>query len=290
MRTGLVVAGAIAVVLLVWALGSRSGGVAEPVGLAPIAILPSGDTEAPAPPAPPPAPPAPPPSTAPAPAELPSPETAAPAPEAAPAPFLTSPPASPPVLLLLDAAAAMDAPFGDATRLDAARVALQQVVAGAPIDLPLGLVSAGDGGDASSGGRSESCSTVTTIARLGDLAAATAPASAAALSATGWRPLAAGIQVVLPVLDSAAADAAEPARLVLVASGADTCDRDPAVEVADQLADRGGRVVVDVIGLGVGGADRERLTALAAAGGGRYVDTGDQATLAAALDALIRGA
>ena len=96
--------------------------------------------------------------------------------------------ATAPVVIALDASVAMsdavDATRDGPSRLEAAQDAVQRLVVGTPGYADTGVVTFGAAGDGTEGGRTESCSTVTTVSFPGDAT----PQDVDAAAAVGWRP------------------------------------------------------------------------------------------------------
>ncbi len=193
--------------------------------------------------------------------------------------------ATAPVVIALDASVAMGAALaGDGpSRLESAQDAVQRLVLGTPGYADTGVVTFGAAGDGTEGGRSESCSTVTTVSFPGDAV----PEDAAVAAAVGWRPTTSMLDLVVPVLAQVGEGAGPfasvtPGRVVLVTAGTDTCGRDPLTAV-EGLQDP---PVVDVLALSPTPDDGRALARLAAATGGRYLATTDAVSVATAADAL----
>lgn len=195
-----------------------------------------------------------------------------------------------PLLIAVDGASAMAEAFGDSTRVDAAREAVERLTIGTPDYVPVGLMGFGDRGDPLQSGRTESCSAITTHAFPGDLAADNAADVAGAVQAVGWRPVSEIIQSAAPILASARqvsddSSGAVVGRLVLLTSGADTCGDDPAA-VVGELVGNDTAPIIDVIGLNVFADDSAVLADVAARSGGSYTSVSDPEGLFRAMDAL----
>ncbi|CAN5638596.1 hypothetical protein BH24ACT15_BH24ACT15_24730 [soil metagenome] len=195
-----------------------------------------------------------------------------------------------PVLIAVDGASAMAEAFGDSTRIDAARQAVERLTIGTPDFVPLGLISFGDRGDPLQSGRTESCSAITTHAFPGDLAPDNATDIAGAALAVGWRPVTEIIKSAAPILASAgqvsdSSAGAQPGRMILLTSGADTCGEDP-VTVVEELVGNQTAPIIDVIGLNVTQDDGAVLGDVAARSGGSYTSVSDPQGLFQAVDAL----
>lgn len=73
--------------------------------------------------------------------------------------------------------------------------------------------------------------------------------------------------------------------IVLVSDGEPTCDPDPC-EVARELSQQGVELKIDVVGLDVDGAARDKLRCIAGAGNGTYYDVDSSEEFAASLEKL----
>ncbi|MGI9018604.1 MAG: hypothetical protein ACR2HR_16125 [Euzebya sp.] len=195
-----------------------------------------------------------------------------------------------PVLVAVDGSAVMAAAFGEATRIDAVRRAIQRLAVGTPDYVPVGVTSFGDRGSAADADRLESCSTVTTHAFPEELTADSADDVAGRVQAVGFRPIAAMIQAAGPILQAARqrsdpAGQGPPPQLLLLTSGADNCDGDP-LAALDQLAAADMAPAVDVIAMDVPPADVGALQALAQRTGGSFTAVRDPAGLNGAVEQM----
>ncbi len=195
-----------------------------------------------------------------------------------------------PVLIGVDGASAMAEAFGDSTRIVAARQAVERLAIGTPDFVPLGLIGFGDRGDPLQSGRTESCSAITTHAFPGELVPDNATDIAGGAQAVGWRPVTEIIKSAAPILASArqvsdSSAGAQPGRMILLTSGADTCGEDP-VTVVEELVSSQTSPIIEVIGLNISQADGAVLSDVAARSGGSYTSVSDPGSLFRAVDAL----
>lgn len=180
--------------------------------------------------------------------------------------------------LVLDASGSMAEPSGDGTRMDEAKAALRRFVAQLPEDSTVSLRVYGGAGDATAGGKRESCASSDVVyddeadeARFTDALDDVGPA--------GWTPLARAVRAAADDVPDDATDAL----VYVVTDGLETCGGDP-VAAARDLADGGVEPIVNVIGFQVGNADHEGLRAIADAGGGSYTDASTGTELERYLD------
>lgn len=178
--------------------------------------------------------------------------------------------------IVLDASAGMLNKIGNRTKVDIARVAIDQVLKKPPAGLPIGLVAFGHR-------NRTSCS---------DVEVAVAPATGSA------EPIANATKALKPVgrasvvaAVKAAATALEyetkPANIVLVTGAVEACAADPCALGIDLEAD-GNDMTVTVIGLGLTREQGRAVACLAEATGGSFVSAANQDELIAALDRAIK--
>jgi Ca-activated chloride channel family protein len=189
----------------------------------------------------------------------------------------TAEPADGRLLLLLDSSSSMKEPDASgATKIEAARTALNTVVDRLPGTAQVGLRVYG----ATPLPPSDPNACTDT-----DLVVPVGPADTAALKRAvgGYRP--AGETPIAYSLGKAAADLGQsgPRTILLVSDGEESCGTDPCA-VARQLHAAGIDLVVDVVGLNVNAAARNQLTCIADAGGGTYYDARGAEQLAAAMN------
>ncbi|MCJ1696295.1 VWA domain-containing protein [Rathayibacter caricis] len=210
--------------------------------------------------------------------ELEGPATAAPA--VAPA---APDPAGVPTMLILDASGSMvrDVPTGG-TRMDAARAAATTLLDGLDPQARLGLTVFGTGTGNSDAERAAGCSDVTVLQPVGPVDAAAYSASVAGIVESGFTPIG-------PALRSAADQlpTGEPATIVLVSDGVDTCSPPSSCDVAAEVLAERPLLSIEVIGFAVDADEQaqSQLQCIATLGSGSYVDASDADQLAARLRA-----
>jgi hypothetical protein len=178
---------------------------------------------------------------------------------------------------IFDASAAMQAPFGGSSRLDAARRVLADHLRAQPVDANLGLRAFGHRQHFTE--RAASCQDVELIA---------APQPGQGVRIAAWLELvqAQGLAPLSAALEAAFADfTAVPAhrnRVVILSSGADSCGRNPCAAVAE-LEAQGIHVDVHVIALGVDPDAVGQLACIAEQSGGALREVRDEKALQDAL-------
>lgn len=210
---------------------------------------------------------------------------------ASPIPAATLPPIATPVQpatggahifveYVVDASAAMQAPFGSSTRLDVARRVLAERLRGQPVDANVGLRAFGHRQHFTD--RTASCEDV-------ELVAPVLPGQGVRIADWLEKVQAQGLAPLTSALEDAFADfEIVPGRrnsVVIISSGTDSCGRDPCAAVR-ALEARGIHVDVHVVALGVDPDARTQLTCIAEESGGTLLEAEDEADLRAALDVV----
>ncbi|WP_053202121.1 vWA domain-containing protein [Jiangella muralis] len=181
------------------------------------------------------------------------------------------------MMLVLDSSGSMaEATPSGGTRIDAAKDALRQVIGGLPDDQEVGLRVYG--AEVFSQNDPGACTDSQLIAKpdTGNRDALTA-------ALDGYEPY--GETPIGYALQEAGKDLGTegPRTIVLVSDGEPTCAPDPC-EVATQLAGDGVDVRIDVVGLDVDQAARDKLRCIADNGHGTYYDAQDADDLVRSLD------
>ena len=176
--------------------------------------------------------------------------------------------------IVVDSSGSMGAadPAGG-TKIEAARRALTSVVQSLPAGSRAGVrVYGGRYPDKARG-----CGDTRLVVPVRAVDAPAATRALAAVRPRGYTPIARS-------LEAAARDLAgqEPATIVLVSDGEETCGGDPCA-VARRLAATGVRLRVDAVGYAVDATTEEQLRCIATATGGDYVAAADAGQLAAQL-------
>lgn len=180
-------------------------------------------------------------------------------------------------LLILDSSGSMAGQDSTgATKIEAAREALERYVVGTPDSFNLGLMVYGHEGSNARADREESCASIETFAGLGELNVDNARQTLDQFQPAGWTPIEGSLNAAAEEF-AGEEDAAN--RVVLVTDGIETCGGDP-VAAARQLKESGVGVTVDVVGFDLeDGSDARALRAVAEATGGEYADARNAAEL-----------
>ncbi|SOC52156.1 vWA domain-containing protein [Ornithinimicrobium cerasi] len=181
------------------------------------------------------------------------------------------------MLLLLDASRSMEDPDAEGEpKIDAARAALDELIDGLDPAQSVGLRVFG-GSVALDQPAKDKCTDSELVVPIG-----TDNADALSTAVEDYSPL--GETPIAHALHEAAQDLGEVGNrtIVLVSDGIATCDPDPC-EVAEQLTADGLDLVVHTVGLGADEQTRGQLQCIAEAGGGKYYDATDAASLTSVL-------
>jgi Ca-activated chloride channel homolog len=184
--------------------------------------------------------------------------------------------APPRLQLVLDASGSMREQAQGGTRLEVAKKALADVVRNLPAEAETGLRVYGATVDSGPRACTDSQEVVEpATGNRAELLRAVRDHKALGETPIGY------------ALQEAAKDLGDGGRrtIVLVSDGEPTCEPDPCA-VARQLTQQGVGLKVDVVGLDVSAAVRERLTCIADAGNGTYYDADDAPTLTSSLSRL----
>lgn len=177
------------------------------------------------------------------------------------------------VIVAIDGSGSMAGAIGGQTKLELARQSALGFIDGLPSTVQASLLVFGQQGDNSEAGKAKSCRGVDVLAPMStDRAGLTAAVKE--VRATGWTPLAAGLERAQALLDTGA----KPGEQVIyvVSDGEETCGGDP-VAVARRINGGNTRAVVNIIGFGLPSKEAAALKAVADAGGGGFVNVQSRA-------------
>ena len=175
--------------------------------------------------------------------------------------------------LVLDASGSMAEEAQGGTRIDIAKESLNQVIEQLPENAPVGLRVYGATIDTGPG----SCEDSQQVVEIGTGNRDDLRSAVASYTPLGETPIAYALQEAAKDLGS------EGQRtIVLVSDGEPTCEPDPCVVAAD-LAAQGIDLKIDVVGLSVDAATRDKLRCIAENGNGTYYDADDAETLTQSL-------
>jgi len=181
---------------------------------------------------------------------------------------------SPTIIFILDASGSMWGRVDSVTKIESARKAMNNLIAGIPESTKLGLVAYGHR-------RKGDCQDIETIAVPESGEREKLLEGIKRLTPKGKTPLAAALTQVGDYLK----DHTGEATIVMVSDGLETCGGDPC-RVAKKLREQGITVTIHVVGFDVSGPVVEQLQCIAEAGGGQYFQAGTGAGLAQALSAV----
>ncbi|SHL52692.1 Ca-activated chloride channel family protein [Sphingobium sp. YR657] len=172
------------------------------------------------------------------------------------------------VIIAIDGSGSMAGVIGGESKLQLARQSARGFIDGLPSTVEAALLVFGQQGDNSEAGKAKSCRGVDLLAPMStDRARLTAAVKE--VRATGWTPLAAGLERAQALLNTSA-KAGEQV-IYVVSDGEETCGGDP-VAVARRINGGNTRAVVNIIGFGLPSKEAAALKAVADAGGGGFVN------------------
>ncbi|HEY5799490.1 MAG TPA: VWA domain-containing protein, partial [Burkholderiaceae bacterium] len=174
---------------------------------------------------------------------------------------------APRAMLVFDASNSMWGQIGGKSKLEIARTAAQQYVAGLPAGRQLGLLAYGHR-------QKDACSDIETLIEPGAVDPKVYAQKLAAIKAMGKTPLARAITQAAEALDYKK----QPATVIVVTDGIETCNADPCA-VAQELAKAGKQLTVHVIGFDIKAGERQYLQCYAQKTGGRFVLASNAADL-----------
>ncbi|USQ96575.1 vWA domain-containing protein [Caulobacter sp. RL271] len=179
------------------------------------------------------------------------------------------------VIVMIDGSGSMAGRMGGRTKLELAREAALGFVEGLPASVQTSLLVFGQQGNNSQAGKAKSCSAIDVLAPM---SADRGPLRAALgqVRAVGWTPLAAGLDRAEALL--AASTTPGEQIIYVVSDGEETCDGDP-VAVARRINGGRTRAIVNVIGFNLPSGEAAKLTAVARAGGGGFVNLSNETEL-----------
>lgn len=179
------------------------------------------------------------------------------------------------VIVMIDGSGSMAGRMGGRSKLELARKAALGFVDGLPASVQASLLVFGQQGNNSQAGKAKSCSAIDVLAPMstdrGRLRTALGQ-----VRAVGWTPLAAGLDRAEALLAASATPGEQV--IYVVSDGEETCGGDP-VAVARRINGGRTRAIVNVIGFNLPSGEAAKLTAVARAGGGGFVNLSNEAEL-----------
>lgn len=182
------------------------------------------------------------------------------------------------VALVLDASGSMNAKLPEGkTRIEAAKLAVEDLVGKLPADIRLALWVYGHQSPTSK----HDCRDTERMVGFDALSAnkENVLAKTRAIKAQGYTPI---TYVIKLVADDLGKEDAKPRTVILVSDGKETCEGDPCA-TAKALAEADASLVVHTIGFAVDTAAKYQLQCIARVARGRYFDAGSASELAVML-------
>lgn len=188
-----------------------------------------------------------------------------------------------PVVFILDASGSMARKaVGGGTRMDVAKRALKETVAGLPEGTPAGLLVFGTGTGNKDAEKAAGCKDVKTLVPLGRVDSATVSAQIDGIRQSGFTPIGPSLRVAFSMIPKGS-----PGSVVLISDGVDTCAPPPSCEIAAQLHRENPKVAIHVVGFGIDEdeAAQQQMTCIGGVGGGTAVSASDPTQLISRLRA-----
>jgi Ca-activated chloride channel family protein len=191
------------------------------------------------------------------------------------APVLAQQPPSSDLLLILDASGSMWGRNGGEEKIVIARRVLKDLASRLPDDSDVGLIAYGHR-------READCADIDTIVPLGPLDRADLVSKVEKLNPKGKTPITQSIEQAVASLKGRP----DPATIVLLSDGIETCSGDPCAAVS-AARKAGANFLLHVIGFDLSKENVASLECAAQAGGGLYFDAKNADELAAALNQAV---
>lgn len=182
----------------------------------------------------------------------------------------------PEMMFILDASGSMWGKIGAETKIEAARRVMKEAIPALPEEVKVGLTAYGHN-------RKGDCNDIEVLVPVGSGDRNDLLTKVEAIKPKGKTPIAGSLRKVTDLLKNKE----EETTVVLVSDGEETCDDDPCGAVK-KLKESGLNFVLHVVGYGVNAQQKEQLSCLAEAGGGRYFEAADGNALLDALTTVSR--
>ncbi len=179
-------------------------------------------------------------------------------------------PQYPEMMFIIDASGSMWSKTGNQTRMEAAKQVMNEIVPSLPPEVRIGLTAYGHN-------RKGDCNDIETLIPPGSDDRDELLRKVMALNPKGMTPMAAAIENVAHQLRNNETETT----IVLLSDGEETCHDSPCA-VVKSLKDSGIKFILHVVGFGVDRKQKEQLSCMAEAGGGKYFGAADYSSLLAA--------
>lgn len=178
-------------------------------------------------------------------------------------------------IIVLDASGSMWGQIGGRTKLDMAREALGEVLAGVDPEAEIGLMAYGHR-------QKGSCDDIELVVPPGKGTGPAIVSAADAMQFLGKTPLTDAVRKAAEDLRSTE----EKATVILITDGVETCEADPCA-LGAELERSGVDFTAHVVGFGLSADEGAQVACLAEETGGQYLDAGDLASLTFALQTTV---
>ena len=182
-------------------------------------------------------------------------------------------PAPQPAVIIVDGSQSMNEKIGDNPKIDSVSGIMSKTIATQGEKRALGLVAFGHR-------EASSCTDIETLAKTGELKAATAEPLLGKIQPTGQAPVAASVEEAAKLGPDG-----QPLNIVLIAGGSDSCKADPCA-MAQTVKQQHKDLRIHVIGLSTQPQDIQPLACMAEATGGKFVAATNEQGFEVALGAV----
>jgi Ca-activated chloride channel homolog len=171
-------------------------------------------------------------------------------------------------VILIDASGSMKAKVPGGVKMELAKDAVNQFASQLGEKAKTALIVYGHIGTGSDADKAKSCSEIETMYTLGDYKKGDFQQALQSFEASGWTPLASGIDKAKEMLQNYSGENYQNT-VYIVSDGIETCDGDP-VAAAKSLSDSNIKAEVNIIGFDVDDKGQKQLKAVSEAGEGTY--------------------
>ncbi len=187
------------------------------------------------------------------------------------------------LIVIFDASGSMRSRVGGVRKIDIAKKAAKKFIGEVSKDkeVSLSILAYGHRGTNQEKDKAYSCNAVEEIYSLSDRNPKIINSRIDSLKARGWTPIDKSLKIAKKMLIGKNND---ENIILLISDGKEKCDGDPVKTLREIKSEGRIRVVVDVIGFDVGGAEEKQLELIAEAGNGQYLKAKNAVGLKKAFD------
>ncbi|KKR21133.1 MAG: D-amino-acid dehydrogenase [Candidatus Moranbacteria bacterium GW2011_GWA2_39_41] len=171
------------------------------------------------------------------------------------------------VVVIFDSSGSMAALVGNKKKIDIAKESVFGFFRDFDKSTNLSVVLYGHKGSNSQAAKKASCDGIEEIYYMGPPNVDIAISKLTGAKPTGWTPIAASLQKAGDILKNYPADKNDN-MILLISDGEETCGGDPVTKAKELMTNL--KIVTNVIGFDVAGAEEKKLQAIAGSGSGKY--------------------